>query len=381
MRECNGTPASRQAENFISAQDFAAQWKSFTPPVYPSNEQYNVSPGFSPLASAPGAGVREWASGLPVLPLLVNSSILRPAPKNNLTALLQSSEQYVYWCEAYRLDTVLKRKKTSHQHIEPRNDPVPRGKIDNFSYKSGLRLKHQVRNASIKIESQFLLTYPADFPTSGKIVKNHLDRWFRALRKAYGAKSFGFEWCLEFQDRGAPHFHVFFTWKVENELHRFLAKKWNAIIKADKTHLWFHLRKKNFIKWDMGSGNYVMKYASKMEQKDVPEGFEDVGRFWGYSRNMKPISLHYDYEKLQEEAFDGWAVEEIRLYFQRTLRRYHNSKLRQFGKSSFLSSGNWSRVKIPNGTRVFHKLIDWVNRTGPPSGDMKYRVPQGPVPF
>ena len=381
MRECNGTPASRQAENLKSAHSEPLSFRSFVPPVCPDDKRYNRSPGFSSFASAPGGAAKGHLQDCPVLPLLVYSSILRPDQKPNLTSLLRNSEQWTYWSEAYRLDTVLRRKKTSHQFIEPKNDIPPRGKIDQFSYKSGLRLKHQVRNASIPIQSQFLLTYPDKFPTSGKIIKNHLDRWFRALRKAYGSKTFGFEWCLEFQDRGAPHFHVFFTWKVENELRRVLAKKWNAIIRGGKSHLWFHLRKKNFIPWDMGSGDYVMKYATKKEQKDVPEGFEDVGRFWGYSRNMKPIALRYDYEQLQKEAFGEWSTEEIRLYFQRTMRRYHNSKLRQFGKSSFLSSGSWSRVKVPNGTRVFHRLIEWIQQTGPPTGDMKYRVPSGPVPF
>ncbi|MBV5347358.1 hypothetical protein JZU46_03975 [bacterium] len=234
----------------------------------------------------------------------------------------------------------------------------------------------------MQIKSQFILTYPDQFPESGKTVKNHLDRLLHALRKAYGAANFGYEWILEFQNRGAPHFHLFLTWEPSNELHRFIAKRWNKIVKAGKEHLWQHLRPRTFAKWDMGKGNYVMKYAQKMEQKNVPAGFEDVGRFWGYSRNMKPLAMRYDYAKLAEEAGNGWAEEQIRLYFQRALRRYHDSQIRQFGKSCFLGKSGWTRVQVPNGTRVFHKLCEWAYRVGPPSGDMKYRGPLGgPVPF
>ena len=110
--------------------------------------------------------------------------------------------------------------------------------------------------------------------------------------------------------------------------------------------------------------------------------FEDVGRFWGYSRNMKPQSKTIEFDRLAFIAGQGWTEKQISLYFQRTLRGYHDRQLKAFGRESFLISESWSRVSVPNGAGVVRQLIRWVFANSPPSGDMKYRVPQGgAVPF
>jgi hypothetical protein len=36
---------------------------------------------------------------------------------------------------------------------------------------------------------------------------------------------------------------------------------------------------------------YVLKYATKMQQKDVPDGYENVGRFWSLFGGVKVESL------------------------------------------------------------------------------------------
>lgn len=380
MRECSGTPANRQAQNSKFDRRGLQANHGLGPLPFDAPRKPLDYPGFSSLAFGPRPVASDF--GPDCKASFSYSSIFRPDQNPALTALLLDSQNDVYWSDVYRMDVVFRRKRTDSGLQEPKEDRPLRGKVSQFSYKSGLRLKHQVRNASMEVKSQFILTYPDQFPKSGKIVKNHLDRLLHSLRKAYGATNFGYEWILEFQERGAPHFHLYLTWIPSNELRRFIAKRWNHILKAGKEHLWQHLRPRTFAKWDMGKGNYVMKYAQKMEQKQVPAGFEDVGHFWGASRNMKPIAMRYDYAELAKEAATGWAEDQIRLYFQRSMRRYHDSQLRLFGKSSFLGHNGWSRVKVPNGTRVFHQLCEWVYQIGPPSGDMKYRGPQGgPVPF
>ena len=37
-----------------------------------------------------------------------------------------------------------------------------------------------------------------------------------------------------------------------------------------------------------GARNYAVKYAQKCRQKEVPENYENVGRFWGHSRGIEP---------------------------------------------------------------------------------------------
>lgn len=41
------------------------------------------------------------------------------------------------------------------------------------------------------------------------------------------------------------------------------------------------------IREEDGARRYVAKYATKTKQKDVPEWFGDIGRFWGASRGVK----------------------------------------------------------------------------------------------
>lgn len=50
------------------------------------------------------------------------------------------------------------------------------------------------------------------------------------------------------------------------------------------------------IRSEDGAARYVTKYATKPYQKQVPDWYSDVGRFWGASRDVKAeIDLeHYD---------------------------------------------------------------------------------------
>jgi hypothetical protein len=123
------------------------------------------------------------------------------------------------------------------------------------------------------------LTYPKEFTTNGKEVKGHLHlmrQWFRDR----DIESF---WFLEFQKRGAPHFHGVITKAIdENELKR----EWYKIVGShDPKHL-KHGAHIEPIRSTEGFGHYLTSYLTKEEQKFVPFEFRDVGRFWGYSRSL-----------------------------------------------------------------------------------------------
>lgn len=57
-----------------------------------------------------------------------------------------------------------------------------------------------------------------------------------------------------------------------------------------------------------GLKHYAVKYASKMRQKVVPDGFADVGRFWGRSKNITctPINLVALDESTLRESLTAW---------------------------------------------------------------------------
>jgi hypothetical protein len=105
-----------------------------------------------------------------------------------------------------------------------------------------------------------------------------MDHW-RRMRQWFvrqGQKS-GL-WFKEFQARGAPHFHVFLTGPIPHEA---VAEAWYRIVASgDIRHLWAGTRVEA-LRNPSAAGTYAAKCASKTRQKDVPEEFLAVGRFWG----------------------------------------------------------------------------------------------------
>lgn len=171
-------------------------------------------------------------------------------------------------------------------------------KIEHFSKKSRRRLQFvSINNADVLI-SQFALTYHDKLPKDGKECKKHLNVFLTWLKRNYPDVSY--LWILEFQSRGAPHYHLFFTVKPDRIMQYKMAVRWNKITGSGIDHFNFHNHKTNFIEWDMGSGSYLTKYLDKESQKWVPENYENVGRFWGHSRNLKPHATCMNIEELEQ---------------------------------------------------------------------------------
>lgn len=149
-----------------------------------------------------------------------------------------------------------------------------RSEVTAFTNASKRRLLFTARNFS-GLEIMLTLTYPANFPTDGRLVKNHWRRFRQWLVRNGAATGL---WVLEFQARGAPHFHVFVREPLNREA---VADAWYRIVdSADPKHRAAGTRIERFRR-PTALGGYVMKYAAKAFQKHVPGGFEKVGRFWG----------------------------------------------------------------------------------------------------
>ncbi len=150
-----------------------------------------------------------------------------------------------------------------------------------------------------------VLTYHDTIP-NGEGAKKHLHAWLAALRRA--CPGVGYLWILEFQTRGAPHFHVWLTEPYSERLWKRLGRAWNRIADPESAkHLWWHSevrldRKKglqqSMIPWEMKGAGYLRKYMSKEAQKCVPDGFGWVGRFWGNTRNLVPPGIELDADSL-----------------------------------------------------------------------------------
>jgi hypothetical protein len=89
------------------------------------------------------------------------------------------------------------------------NSGSTRAPIEQLTGRSRSRMEFTLRNAFCKWEAMLTLTYPKDFPTNGPQIKKDLNCFLTHVRKEYPAIKYF--WWLEFQKRGAPHYHIYMT--------------------------------------------------------------------------------------------------------------------------------------------------------------------------
>ena len=201
-----------------------------------------------------------------------------------------------------------------------------RTRVTKFTNASKRRLMFTARNFP-GLEIMLTLTYPADFPLDGRLVKDHWRR-FRQWMIRNGAVT-GL-WVLEFQKRGAPHFHIFIQAPLDRVA---VSVAWYKIVNSrDPKHLAAGTRIETF-RYPPALGSYVMKYASKTDQKDVPSEFENVGRFWGIWG--KPVITR-----------DIHVPQSVVKHLVRTIRKVHikarrswssHNRFRDNGRSGFVA--------------------------------------------
>lgn len=168
-----------------------------------------------------------------------------------------------------------------------------RSDIVSFTAGSGLRMRRYLRECLADYRQMVTLTYPGFYETNGRAVKEHLKRFLQELRREYIRQhsddglhsSF---WFLEFQFRGAPHFHIFTTWSPNKD---WVSRTWYRIVGSDDIrHLHAGTRVEFLRAGRRGTISYASKYAQKQEQKEVPENYDSVGRFWGVTGRRATVS-------------------------------------------------------------------------------------------
>lgn len=125
---------------------------------------------------------------------------------------------------------------------------------------------------------------------SGAVVKEkHLKAFRKFLDRHFsrrGGDNWGALWFFEFQTRGAPHIHVL-PWGVGRvnveALRKRAALAWSKIIShKDDSEREKHLKAGTGVERARAKHfGYACKYAAKLSQKAVPDGWGSVGRFWG----------------------------------------------------------------------------------------------------
>jgi hypothetical protein len=166
-----------------------------------------------------------------------------------------------------------------------RRDSI-RSAIIHFSKRSAKRLRHIIRNSEDEWKAFITLTYPAEFPCDGRETKKHLNAFLQFLRR----QKLKNVWILEFQERGAPHYHIIVNGFIHKDK---LAERWYKIVDSgDEKHLQAGTRIEA-IRSKQHLYRYLSNYINKLDQKTVPMQFENVGRFWGTSRNILEFVIHH----------------------------------------------------------------------------------------
>jgi len=156
------------------------------------------------------------------------------------------------------------------------------GAIHEFKPQQAKNLRRYIDNYYTDFEGMVTLTYGEDWPRDGRVVKAHLAAFFESIRRSKWFEKNSLVWWLEFQQRGAPHIHMVVTEWISKAK---VSEWWSRVSGApQKTST----RVEALLCGDR-VGAYAAKYAAKQEQKQVPEGYTNVGRFWG-RRGWKPES-------------------------------------------------------------------------------------------
>lgn len=194
------------------------------------------------------------------------------------------------------------------QNVAPKPINVSRGtlqgraEVKEFSQSSGARMRKYLRTTVAEYVYFVTLTYPHNYERDGRQSKEHLRRFIQELKREQARNGFNMDkwgcfWFMEFQARGAIHYHLFITDPVG---FKWLSQKWYDICGTeDKRHLAAGTNVEKLRSGRHGTCAYAAKYAAKSEQKIIPDDIKNAGRFWGVSglrRCMEAdtrISLEY----------------------------------------------------------------------------------------
>lgn len=235
-----------------------------------------------------------------------------------------------------------------------------RGVVSAFSVKSRSRLQKKIATVKRHCIPLFVtLTYPDEFPIEFEQFKRDLHNFFRSFFRRF--PDAGFIWKLEFQKRGAAHYHML-LWGVEVETARAVIPSiWFKVAgNGDKRHLLWHegkLRNTSHCvsvprSWQ-GVKSYVSKYMAKVDERT-----ERSGRFWGVRGNV-PFSPLLAFRVDVKTALE----------FRRKVRRLMNFRPRRFGF--------WTYGYHPDWLLYIDYLEKCYSDNAPPATPLRWLVQNG----
>jgi hypothetical protein len=171
-----------------------------------------------------------------------------------------------------------------------------RGVVREFSYRSRRRLCELAWDLGElwRPELMVTLTMPGEWRSvcpDGRAFKRHVRAWQSRLRRYLSrvdVTRWSALWFLEFQRRGAPHLHLLLFGQDAHlvdvrRLRQWASRSWAEVVAhSDRGERRKHVKAGTRVeRMRVDHFGYAVRYARKMQQKRVPDGFRSVGRFWG----------------------------------------------------------------------------------------------------
>jgi hypothetical protein len=208
------------------------------------------------------------------------------------------------------------------------------------------------------------LTMPDDWRpacASGAVSKAQLAAFRKRWERAWGPMRA--VWALEYQERGAPHYHLYVAVPLEAEIERdtfghdrwdWASRAWYEVVgSGDEHHLGWGVhfaRAVPFTKRVSASkvADYFWRESGKWGQKRPPEDFDHVGNFWGVW-GMRPVTREAE---LSRREFVVLRRELL------ALRRSHSGGWKPTGPRGL--DGCWTRAD--DGLAVAVRLLGHVQQ-------------------
>lgn len=249
-----------------------------------------------------------------------------------------------FWYDQY-----LDRKKKKREQREQATPVRKQGDIQEFSYKSRSRMLkriNQVDPERTHLLYHVTLTYPERFPTDGETHKTDLDVFIKRIKRMFG-KQVELLWKLEFQSRGAPHYHILLF--IPDEYSLYYLREWFKRNWREVAQRFWDEKIENHKRVSCDpvdclrkAGFYLSKYLTKKEDDTPP----NQGRYWGCTRNWG--DLIEKYVKLTGEQL---------IYFRRYMKRYlkGNSRIQKILTAPM-------NVTVFAHWKVTMQLLEWVKQ-------------------